>query len=638
MSDSQSIQPKLSFGGSSEDIVVSLHLVGLTVQLDVWGNQFNVAWGILRKLGLSIRVDKDRTLKFPVRNLDKLKDAPPELRLLGQGDLKPLIYLLQNPPKEGSVAGVVLGPEGLLLTWKTAVKDETFSLTKEGVAAILSSSIAVLLSPEAWGVLGGENSMRNTTCGIIEENEDGFFEISTTKPQLVESLPIPGMFKLREGLYGVSKRYYNVLQNVNGLQWKNKRIEHDTFRGSLPELSFDVHPHTSTEALALADDTSKYKGTLLSWPTESGRRLVGLLVAEILEGGPLLIICPPHSIWTWQRHLDMLGKSYSLVNNKADVRIVTYDMIRNKSISLISPGTIIFDSIVNAISKDKELRQQVKKLNILRDTYRIGLSSTECENPQELCNVLSVIRPVEFASEEEVSWRQYYGNLSDQRVQEHTNAYVFTKGVVEPEDLTYRRSQVRAVNLVKEQHDALEGLLYEGGNPLEVLAGALEIITVGTGKDVSPKLTTAVNLARQKAGEGQRVAIITSQKRAIMMLRALLSPLRVQVISSHNDEVQEETQAVIVHSYNNLIDLRSFDTVLVIDYPFNTDVLERFIGGAWDTIGSKVVTLIHGKCDIENRLSILSARKRELGAVADVNGGITVAEAAWITGLKNKSE
>jgi hypothetical protein len=59
-------------------------------------------------------------------------------------------------------------------------------------------------------------------------------------------------------------------------------------------------------------------------------------------------------------------------------------------------------------------------------------------------------------------------------------------------------------------------------------------------------------------------------------------------------------------------DLRSFDEVVIIDYPWSMETLEAAVGAAGDETGPGRVSCLHTPGSIDDRLALMSARRREL--------------------------
>jgi hypothetical protein len=74
---------------------------------------------------------------------------------------------------------------------------------------------------------------------------------------------------------------------------------------------------------------------------------------------------------------------------------------------------------------------------------------------------------------------------------------------------------------------------------------------------------------------------------------------------------------VLVRFDRELPDLRWFDEVIVVDYPWSFAALDAAVGAPTSDHGPLQVTCLHLTGSVDDRLAVLAARRRELGAVID---------------------
>jgi len=66
-----------------------------------------------------------------------------------------------------------------------------------------------------------------------------------------------------------------------------------------------------------------------------------------------------------------------------------------------------------------------------------------------------------------------------------------------------------------------------------------------------------------------------------------------------------------------LPDLRGFDEVVLLEYPWSTALLDAAVGNAAVESGPRRVAVMHAPGTVDDRLAVHAARRRELGPADD---------------------
>ncbi len=575
---------------------------------------YDAAYRELQRCSVSASWHTRGGLSFPIRDLPKITASTAEVTC--DEHLAGMWEFLVDPSIDDLPATMHARGNGASLHWIDAHDvSRIASIPDAAIPALLASGIPFVAEPDAWRVIE-QNATVPVVAGRVALNADGFLEIHTSTPQLVEASPLPALFRLDDTHYGMPAALAPALEQASGFVW-------DSDRPALPRrvqvpAHLDVTDHVYRHAAALASQLEAYEAAAVVWSPGLGRRVAVLAALEALDAWPALVVCPPHAIWLWQRHADLIGREVSLSRNDADLRVVTYNDLRY--VALEDPTAIVFDDPFSqeALANGDACR----RLDALRDTYRISVSSTWPDDPQRTLRVLSLLRPSEFRADVPVVWR--YPTRPESRLAQHAAAYVIelTTDEVPPAATSrFRRSSVAVCEPTTEQRAALaefQELLETGEeDPDVLLALAREVATAGTSTSPSPKLAETVSRVKAATSKGRSVAVVVSSQKAASRLRMLLRPATVHFV----DEVDSATpqahhgEATIVRAAAAIPSLLQFDEVVVCEYPPSLLALDRAIGASHSE-GPLKVTLVHLARSIDDRLAVSASLARELGVAA----------------------
>lgn len=620
----QPLQLRIAFRAPQRPLTLSLTLSGLFVLVDSPDGSYDEVWQYLTAAGVSPSSDHTRGVSFACRELPRLAELPTQVQVIPDEALSPLYLLATRPSADGLPATLAVDGYGdLRLGWFDGEHNYDERFLPAAAAALLQSDLAFVATAEAWDILKTRSQLP-VLVARAKLNLDGFVELLTGKPQLLESAPperIRGLFRLDGTHFGLPLAFASDVDTNPGFVWEGHRPAVEGAPELLPQARIPLSAHHHSDLRRLVDDLAAYRAQAVIWESGLGRRIFALAAIDSLDAWPLLIVTPPQGVWIWQRHLDLIGRTYSLTHDRADAQLITYmDLARRPGLS--APQAIIFDDLTAPEASGDAARQALHRLDGVLDAYRIAVGSTWPENLEEAVSLMAVLRPGEFRSDVPLSQR--YPVHTEQRALEHVGVYLSTRRRADTRAVEeFRRSSVMTVQPSAALLKALTSARARHASPATathgpaaLLAETLEIVTSGPDHGIGPKVAMAAGRALNAVAEGRRVALVTRHRRAANLLKAACRPTPVNLIEADNPG-DVDAGVVVVRYDTALPDLRAFDEVIVLDYPWSFETLERAVGSAADPAGPSQVTVVHMTGTVDDRLAMLAARRRELGAVID---------------------
>jgi hypothetical protein len=616
------LQLRLGLERPSEPVVLHLSLGGLLVLADAPGGRDGAVWTRLADCSVNVQEYEGGGIAFPVAELRRLAALPDDATVHVDSALAPLWQAVTMPPEDKLPLTLERTPSGLALRWRAGNLTRFVEVRPESVPALLACDIPFVAAPDAWVRLR-ECTRLPVQAGRAKVNLDGFIEIMSSKPQLLEAAPLPGLFRLDDTHFGVALAYADAVDDAPGILWDGPRPEPDRGPRLLPELTMPLSAHASADLRALTERLAASHAAAVVWDPGLGRRILTLAALEALEAWPALIVTAPAGIWMWQRHLALLGRTGSLSSDDADARIVTYlDLARGAGVG--DPTAVVFDEPGSGEGATAAARRGCQRLHGVLDAYRVAVCSTWPDSdPDAQVAIMAMLRPGEFRTDIPLAIR--YPLRPVERAGEHAGAYLTRRHADDPgRDVTeFRRSSVHVVSPTEAQTEALARLLTEldqGTDPQPLLSQALAVATVGTAHTTSPKLAAAIELTRAAVLDGKRVAIVTRHRGVATLLPVLLSPVQVAVAdASSGQRGVDDTataQVCLLRFETTLPSLAGFDEVVVLDYPWSTAVLDAAAGPPAGP-GPSQVTVVHAAGTVDDRLAVMAAMRRERGGWDD---------------------
>jgi len=334
----------------------------------------------------------------------------------------------------------------------------------------------------------------------------------------------------------------------------------------------------------------------------------------------------------------MFGRSSALTHFDADAHIVTYHDLAHRA-EIGNPQTVIVDDLSDLEASTPESRAALRRLSGLMDAYRIAVSTGWPSSPREIMEVMAVLRPGEFRTDIPVAQR--YPANAVTRMTEHAAAYVSRRVAGDPgtDQHQFRRSSVVSLEASDAQLKAV-GQVRErpGMSAAAVLAECMEILSAGPQLALSPKIPAALRRAQDGLAAGRKVAVLARCHRSIELLRVTLRHPQTVVLDAAT-AVRAGVpgcRLALIRFDRELPDLRAFDEVLFLDYPWSTGLIDDCVGPASAPGGPSRVSVLHLSGTLDDRLAMLAARRRETAAVTDPSAYPSEDEIAYLLSYRQQ--
>ena len=577
------VQLRIGFTPPQRSVSMELRLSGLTVVVD--SDDLGLAASHLAATGIYTTLDETRGLLFPVRELMRLRELPKQAAVAGSGVMEILLILIVAPPAaETPVTVNSLADGDVIVAWTDGVLRHEATTSADVVPAMAAMSVPFVATAETWQEVLGSGVQ--STVARAHVNLDRFIEISASQPQRVESSPLPGLWRIDGTHYGLPLAYAPYLSRTPGFTWDSGLPVLERPPTDLSEPGFPLSEHAKNDLRDLVNGLASDRARAVVWSPGLGRRVFCLAALQSLDAFPVLIVCAPWAVWSWQRNLELLNRDGD------DAQIVTYDALGEWQGS--APASVVFDDLDHFSASDGPIGRALHRFDAVLDLYRVAVSSTLPSAPNELASYMSLLRPAEFDPTVPVALR--YPGDPLRRLREHAHPYVSARTTALPgESDRFRRCSVEVLEPSDQLRDALTG-----SDP----KSHREIVTVGTAAHFSPKIGRALELVRTSTQ--RRIAVVSSSDRALTLLSALLRPRSVAMLDI-DDEVTDGTWMVSTKSVPlSAYDLRPMDMVVVLDWPDSLEDLDTAIGGPDE--GPSRVTVLHLSGPEDAKLAIRASR------------------------------
>jgi hypothetical protein len=628
----QNVQLRVPFTRPDDPVRIHLALSGMVVLVAVVEGRDDVAGQYLASAGVPVQVSEPRGLSFPAVKLPRLTDLPEQVMVSVDEQLKPVWMLLTHPSEAGMPATLAINVFGELeLSWFDGTNAYDEVLADKVAPVLLQTDLPFVATAEAWDRLESATTAR-VLAGVLRTNLDGYVEVDTSRPQLVEVAPIPGLFKVDERHFGVPLPYLSALSQAEGFRWEGPRPVLERAPGTLPPMPVALSAHHQRDLQQMVEQLAAYRAQVICWESGLGRRVFALAALEALDAWPALVVTPPSSIWPWLRHTELLGRSAALTHQRADVHLVTYHDLPHRR-DLAAPQTIIFDDLFTPEACTPAARDGLRRLDALMGAYRVAVTSHWPDDVAEQIAAMANLRPGEFAPGVPLPTR--YPVDPAKRAGEHVGAYLSVRRLSDPDTdrTSFKRSTTVTVDPSEAQLKELDRLLERTADrtPAVVLAQMMEVVSAGPAASVSPKVAAAVDRARRAAEAGARVAVATRHRRTATLLAASLRGIPGRPVTQADaSSGAPDGELVVLRFDRSLCDLRRFDVVVLVDYPWSLDEIDRAVGSASEQAGCQLVVVIHAVGTVDDRVALLAARRREVSVVSDASSPPSPAEVDYL--------
>jgi hypothetical protein len=605
------VQLRLGFPQHEDPVHLTLVLAGLTVLVEEIDHRYDAAYHALVALDITATWHEAGGLSFPVREFRKLADCTAEITT--DEALAALWEFVTSPSASELPATLRSRASAVVLEWQDdeGVLHATPVLAP-AIPALLAADIPFVAENDAWRHIE-QHATVPVLAGKARLNADGFIEIHTATPQLVEASPLPALFRLDDTHFGLPAAAIHALDSAKGFLWIGERPT--TLRQYAIPPSIEISTHVAHGASELAGRIEKNKAACVVWEPGLGRRIAVLAALDALDAWPILVVCDPSAIWLWQRHIELVGREASFGLTDADARIVTWHDLGR--VALEDPVAVVFDEPLSPEARRNT--RAAHRFDALRDVVRVAVSSSWDDDEAAIVQTLELVKPSEFRSDIPTVWR--YPSRPQQRLLEHAEYHLMrlaSDGVPLDASAKFRRDSIASCHPTTAQRSefaAIREMLELDEETPEVLVGMLEEATTsGTSAAPSPKLAEAISRVQRAHEKGRSVAVVVASAKAANRLKMLLRPLRVDLV----DEVEARNpdpaaaDVAIVRAKDRIPSLRSFDEVVVVQYPRSFSILDSAIGPA-EGPGPQKVTIVHMHGSIDDRLALHAALARDHG-------------------------
>ena len=627
------VQLRVPFSAPSAPVRIHLKLSGMLVIGEVVDGRTDIAGQYLATAGVPVNPVPGHGVSFPAVKMARLRGLPDTVTITCDETLRALWLLVDRPAEDGLPVTVATNAfDELEMSWHDGVCSYDEILPDAAAAVLVHADIPFVATSHAWERLTSLTNAKPLT-GLLRASLDGYIEVESSRPQLVESAPVPVLFKLSDRQFGIPLPFVDAVDDLEGFRWDGQRPVPERPPSKLPPMPIELAGHVRSDLFALVAQLTAYRAQVIRWDKGLGRRIMALAAVEALDAWPALVVAPPSNLWAWIRHADLLGRSVALTHQRADLHLVTYYDLPHRT-SLESPQAVLIDSPFEPGVVEADARAGLRRLDALLGCYRMAITSSWPDALDEQLALMSALRPGEFTAGVPVPAR--YPGDSAVRAQRHIDAYLSQRheGQYDTDDVSsFPRSSVATVAITDAQTRELGRLRTRADrvHSSELLAEAMELVTAGPASSISPKIAAAAARVRTAVEEGKRVAVVTRHRRAATLLTASLRGVgKVTTASVYAEDALPETQVVVVRFDRKLPDLRNFDMAVVLDMPWSVDVLDRAVGAASSSDGCPHVVVLHAAGTVDDRIALLAARRREIAAVSDDTAAPSARERSYL--------
>lgn len=588
-------QQRLLFPSPTERVKFTMALAGLRVLVEVSEGTPSQGWAHLASVGVDVS-HEDASSSFAIRQLVLCHRLPAYVSVDIDHLLRPLwMYAKARDTNEPARVEIVVGDLRMAWLHASVLYDEIVHV--EAIPALLACDLPFVASGNAWDALAGMSTIP-VSVGRIKISPMGYFEITSSKPQLVESSPIPALFKIAETRYGVPFAYEYEALAAPGFIHDSAPLTQSPIDESFFE---SLSPSSAATAREIAESLALSRAACLIAPPGSSRRVAVCAALQATDSIPALVITPPWGMWAWRRAAQLAGLDASV--HSEQVRLLTYrDLALGAKVQ--DAAAVVFDDMGIVTS---ELRAATRRLDGM-DAVRVNVGISWPSEESEQLFVMSRIRPSEFSDTTPTALR--YPAAPARRFFEHIRPYLVRSGT----------TPNRISNLAVETHALPQELLAALEQSRGSIEKVTEVVSSGTASYISPKLAATLSHCQRSMSDGKSVVVLSSSPAALKRLSQMLVPERLEVQDGSVMSKVERT-ALILFS-DHIPDLSSIDEVVLLDWPLSTSLLDRALPPPH--VPTPRVTVQHMRDTVDDRLAVRALRAKDPTA-------LTAGEIEWAT-------
>lgn len=606
-----SVQLRLGFAEPTTPLTLRLSCTGVRVEVECSFGTVNDAHAYLSAAGLDPEMSSGSGLSFPLASFTEIVHLPERVTVFADSTLRPLLEWVENPCDDNLAAELDVESDGSLwMRWTSAGAPLGEPLSPDSAAAVLGADIPFVATDAAFELL-------RTTChlpllvGRCSTNRAGYIDIETSKPQLVETSGMTGLFRIDETHYGLPLPQLPSLAGRAGFVWDGPAPRLDSGPRVLPPMPARLSRHAASDLRPLVDALAAYRSQVVCWDSGLGRRVFALAALEALDAFPVLVVCGPTRLWQWWRHAALFGRSVSLTDAEADIHLMTYADFAENPTSSYFAQSLVFDDVASPQAAAPEVAAAAVGIGGMLDCYLVGITDTLPVEPKQLVSVMARLRPAEFSTTTALVER--YGTGVRDRLAAHAESYVSRRSAEDPGKdqalAMFNHTQVLALEMPRQLRKEYDQVADTTTDDVEAYNTRAQMCSVGSRYTMSPKIATAMEMASTSVDAGRRVAVVAAHPEAAALLVALLRPYAPQVASTDNGLPIEPTRLAVVSGSGPLPNLSRFDEVIVLDYPASFSDLDSALGDPSRADAPLRVTCLHITDSVDDDRALMAARR-----------------------------
>lgn len=464
--------------------------------------------------------DWARGVVLPAAVLPRLAALSAEVTVTACRDLAPLVRLVGHPPDAQAPAVLQVAGDGLQLSWFDGAAEHRLRLSDAGASILLEADLPFVADRAAWERVGVRRLPLLT--GQARMRSEGFVEISTTRPQMLEAAPLPGLFRIDGTRFGLAAQYADTVDTVGAITWVGTRptpppdIDHGPQSLHGPGGSGGLQGFTAA--------LERYGGQMLVWPSGQDGRRFTLDAVAALDGWPAVVAAPSWSLPLWVGLGGQRGRCVSVdaAAPGCALTVLAYRWLPDTA-ALPDGQSVVFDEPACGQAQTVPVRAALRRFGALAGSYRVALAAAWPERDDEAVAVMSLVRPGEFRPDRPTGLR--YPPDARRRLAEHLSAYRYDGAAPEGGDVPDEgmAAQPRRVVQTVDTDDLFARELV-GLHPDDPDAPESQAALVSGGSDrlPSPKLAAAARLVAAETAAGRRVAVVSRWARTRQRLTAVL--------------------------------------------------------------------------------------------------------------------
>ncbi|MFM7088879.1 MAG: hypothetical protein ACKOW9_05120 [Candidatus Paceibacterota bacterium] len=491
-------QLKLTFKPPATIITVTMALNGVFVYLK--SDNREAALVIFASIGVPLEVSSAGPIRFNIKYLKELTNLPENVTKNFAGDLNTLWELCVTRPET-----VVIQREFkdvYNVKWSTSKMQYNESISRDTLPALLSLGVKYVARDDVQNEFE-KMGLNSNTFYNIEYNIDRYYTLQHPTPPkaLLDSGCI--VFRINSNTYGIpitECREY-VAKGILRTNYTNERSYLNTKMSNFKSSEFGLDLKTISKIENLVNGPG---GLIITSKEEIKKRTLALMIASSASAEQVIVLCDPKTLSLWNILLKSLRKSFCIRDKQScthSIKLLLYsDFLQLK----YQVENIILDSIDMVVGYlDVDALSLLKSVSSF-DTLRIGILDNEKTNDEVMNKVLSVIRPLEFSTTFEPSFR--YLTDHTEIFRKHADSYIINTGLSHNDSL---RVLFNKCEVDENSEDALISML---SKPVDRKEDLLKCINIGSGFSFSGKIARLLEIVYSRK-EDSTVYCVTSSLR-----------------------------------------------------------------------------------------------------------------------------